>query len=414
MPYLSDPAFRKRSDRGTWQVIFSEVDGARRERCFRSGFRTRGEALRWFTDFARQYAAGEVDAHGQPAAVPGAVPAMGAFSERFLAWSATTIRPNSHAQERRIVARFLAFVEPGTQLDRVTTATLEGYLAERMDRDGVSPATANGELAILRKLFNVAVRWGLMERSPAAGVGRRRVPEKPVVHLEPAEARRLVEAARRTSENARNAATDAVYLFPMVVLALRCGLRRSELFRLRWRDIDTERRELWVRNSAAGNTKSGQERVVHLDDDALEAVAWWREWFGRESARLRSLMADPAAEWHARQYAPLRLDTLDVCAPRPERFVFASQAAAAVTGQHRMLDNVANGFRALAESVFPGRGLTLHHLRHTFAVTAARAGVPLPLLSQLMGHADMKTTSIYLRFAPSAGARAAMAMIPRL
>ena len=41
-------------------------------------------------------------------------------------------------------------------------------------------------------------------------------------------------------------------------------------------------------------------------------------------------------------------------------------------------------------------GLSLYCARHTWATAAQRAGVPLPMISQSMGHADQKTTQIYL------------------
>ena len=41
-------------------------------------------------------------------------------------------------------------------------------------------------------------------------------------------------------------------------------------------------------------------------------------------------------------------------------------------------------------------GLSLYCARHTWATAAQRAGVPLSMISQSMGHADQKTTQIYL------------------
>ena len=41
-------------------------------------------------------------------------------------------------------------------------------------------------------------------------------------------------------------------------------------------------------------------------------------------------------------------------------------------------------------------GLSLYCARHTWATAAQRAGVPLAMISQSMGHADQKTTQIYL------------------
>jgi integrase len=38
-----------------------------------------------------------------------------------------------------------------------------------------------------------------------------------------------------------------------------------------------------------------------------------------------------------------------------------------------------------------------HRFRHTFGADMARAGVRLPILQQMMGHADLKTTLQYVR-----------------
>ena len=48
-------------------------------------------------------------------------------------------------------------------------------------------------------------------------------------------------------------------------------------------------------------------------------------------------------------------------------------------------------------------GVTLanpHRFRHTFASDMVRAGVSLPALMQLMGHADIQTTLLYVQVTP--------------
>ena len=42
----------------------------------------------------------------------------------------------------------------------------------------------------------------------------------------------------------------------------------------------------------------------------------------------------------------------------------------------------------------------MRHSRHTFASDMVRAGVSLPALMQLMGHADIQTTLLYVRVTP--------------
>ena len=43
---------------------------------------------------------------------------------------------------------------------------------------------------------------------------------------------------------------------------------------------------------------------------------------------------------------------------------------------------------------------TPHRFRHTFASDMLRAGVSLPALMQLMGHAQIQTTLIYIQVTP--------------
>jgi integrase len=45
---------------------------------------------------------------------------------------------------------------------------------------------------------------------------------------------------------------------------------------------------------------------------------------------------------------------------------------------------------------------TLHELRHTFGVHCAQAGVPLPRIQKLMGHASPIMTMRYMKHAPEA------------
>jgi integrase len=61
------------------------------------------------------------------------------------------------------------------------------------------------------------------------------------------------------------------------------------------------------------------------------------------------------------------------------------------------------GLRSLFRHHRQTTGVTLanpHRFRHTFASDMLRAGVSLPALMQLMGHADIQTTLIYIQVTP--------------
>jgi integrase len=46
--------------------------------------------------------------------------------------------------------------------------------------------------------------------------------------------------------------------------------------------------------------------------------------------------------------------------------------------------------------------ITLHDLRHTFAVHAAQSGVPIPRIQKLLGHATVAMAMRYMKHAPEA------------
>jgi integrase len=45
--------------------------------------------------------------------------------------------------------------------------------------------------------------------------------------------------------------------------------------------------------------------------------------------------------------------------------------------------------------------IKFHNLRHTFGTRMAASNVPMRMLQEFMGHADSKTTQIYVHYAPS-------------
>lgn len=181
----------------------------------------------------------------------------------------------------------------GTRLSDITQAQVERVSTERLAM-GRTPATVNRYQSALKAALNRAVEWGLLESNPLARLrnaterGRERVR-----FLDEVEERRLLEALdareqrRREARDSHNAwlaerghalmprldgaFTD--YFKPLVLTALHTGLRRGELFALRWEDIDLDDRVLYVRASTA---KSGRPREVPLNATAHDVLSRWR------------------------------------------------------------------------------------------------------------------------------------------
>ena len=60
----------------------------------------------------------------------------------------------------------------------------------------------------------------------------------------------------------------------MVLLAMTTGMRRGELFYLKWDDVDLDKGEVILRAEA---TKSGKSRTVYLADEPLWLLIEWKK-----------------------------------------------------------------------------------------------------------------------------------------
>src|SRR6266705_3079330 len=106
---------------------------------------------------------------------------------------------------------------------RLRSKTFEGY--EGVIRLYASPGIGLVPLSRLQALHQ-AVRWGLIDQSPAAGAQPPRPRRPEPVLVDPALASRILAAVHGTTKE-----------LPAVV-ALATGMRRGEILALRWADLD--------------------------------------------------------------------------------------------------------------------------------------------------------------------------------
>lgn len=225
------------------------------------------------------------------------------------------------------------------RLDRIDRAQVSCWFDEY---SRTAPGGANHALALLRQFLNHAVACGHIETNPARGVRRNPRP-KLTRFLSCEELRRLHGAL---DDHARTRASFSQQA-DVIRLLLLTGCRKSEIVTLRWRDLD-------------GDT-------LHLSD-------------GKTGAR-RVFLNAPARAILRRQ-------------PSAEgAFVFPSpfDEERALSSNLRLWNRV----RELAGL----EDVRLHDLRHTFASHAVMNGVPLPVVSRLLGHRDVRMTLRYAHLA---------------
>jgi len=239
-------------------------------------------------------------------------------------------------------------------LHNITAQDIERYKMERLDR--VSPVTLNRDLSTLKHLFRMAVEWGYIKKNPAKPVKKIKVPKSPPHFIETKEGvERLLDACM----------VQAPEIYPLVVTALHTGMRKSELFNLRWEDIDFGRGALTVCSREEWHTKNYESRTMPLREEVQRILEPMRMAKGY-------VFCKPNGSKLREYFVNKRLD----------------KAAKAAGLGH----------------------LFLHALRHTFASHLVMSGVDLPTVQRLMGHKDIKTTMRYAHLAPD-HLRMGMAML---
>jgi integrase len=220
----------------------------------------------------------------------------------------------------------------------------------------LSPTSINHTIDTLQWVLSVALEYKLVPENPAAGK-RRRLKEalKPPVHLDTAEQiEALIDAAEELDRDLRFTLTERRAIVATFVLA---GPRALEVGHMLWRDVDLASGRLFI-----GRSKSQA---------------------GLREIRMLPILRDILAAHKASAYRS-----------GPDDYVFPTG-----TGGRRDKDNLRNRVLAQvfdrANELLEGRGrvplpkgLTPHHLRHTFASVLIACGEdPISVMKQL-GHTD--------------------------
>lgn len=324
-----------RDQKGRWWLDYYTPDGKRRRKL---AGKTKEDAERALREVQTAIDRKEYVDTSTASNTPGFSDFCGVFHERY----AQHLR--SAKKSRGRVALLKAYF--GTmKLSAISADKIENYRLHRLrtgtgrdHKSKLKPATVNREVALLAVMLNKAVRWKFLAKNPAADVEAYAEDEARERYLTRAEILRLLQQAKRSF---------SPLLRPVVYLALQTGLRKSELFGLRWTDVDFEHQQLLVTN-----TKTGVPRRVPLSRRA-------RWLFGKLAAR------NPLATW-----------------------VFESEAK---DGQRAPVADVKKAWRtALIRAKI--RDFRFHDLRHTFASHFAMKGGNIYALAKLMGHSNPKMT----------------------
>lgn len=276
--------------------------------------------------------------------------------------------PHTHAAYRADVCTYATWLEgEGLSWDGVSPDDLDRYrdrLSERYAR-----TTANRHLSTIRSLYREGIRAGLIATDPAADLrSLRGRDQRDGGVLSAEEAGRVLDGIR---DDLRRPSRRLLAMRDLALIGLfiRTGIRRSEAEGLRVGDLG----RLQGHHVLTVRGKGRVTRTVKLPADLFSDIDAWLGSAARVGYELRpsdALLVGVRKGGRSLERRPLSRRTIgDVVV------------------------------RRLVSAGCPPLGP--HALRATFATLALEGGAPLYRIQRALGHADPRTTEVYLRKADS-------------
>jgi integrase len=267
----------------------------------------------------------------------------------------------------------------------ITPLLLDQWRTQRL-KNGLSTETVNRDIATLKAALSKAVLWGMIDIHPLAKLKLLKVDRVGKVrYLSAEEEERLRQTIKLRDEKIKQDRASAnhwrqergydclldlnQYAFgdhmtPMILVSINTGLRRGELFSLKWENVDFQQAMLTIEGTYA---KSGKTRYVPLNSEALNVLKAWRN----------------------------QTTSKDL--------IFYNR-------EGKRFDTLKKGWTGILKQANI-KNFRWHDLRHHFASRLVMLDVDLNTVRELLGHADISMTLRYAHLAPEHKANAVAKLV---
>jgi integrase len=255
--------------------------------------------------------------------------------------------PSTVENYEKVLKKWVCIRWDSLPLQNISKNMVHSLIYQEIDQR-LTPNTKRTILKMIRRVFQMAVEEGLINRNPCAGI-QVRVPETDSKVLSSAETEIFLKEARRTGHR----------FFPIWFVALATGCRSGELMALRWTDVDFGGLTLivskqWTSKAGFTPTKTQKARVVPISEDLARFL---KELKLKEGSK-NEFVLPHMPEWLNGEQARITREFCTSVGITPVKF---------------------------------------HDLRATFITNLLSRGVPLAQVMAIVGHSQLKTTNCYLR-----------------
>lgn len=215
-------------------------------------------------------------------------------------------------------------------------------------------STINRHVEMLSKMFNLCIDNGLIEFNPCRSVGQLREDNFKIRYLTPEEEKALYNAIEELEKEGKS---NYRYLKNIITCALQTGMRRAEIFNLKWSQIDFKEGFIEVLK-----TKSGKSRKIPISP--------------RLDVTLKGILANSNSE-----------------------YVFINPET------NKPYKDIKKAFSTVLKNANI-KNFRFHDLRHTVATRMVESGTDLVVVQEILGHSSIQTTMRYAHPVPENKKRA--------
>jgi len=294
-----------------------------------------------------------------------------AFAADWIAGQKTQLRPSTWESYERNLRIHVTPKIGDLVLQDLQAQTLDKLYVELSDA-GLSARTVRYIATIIHKALKDATRKNLV----MTNVADRADPPKATISAEK-------QLRTWTGDELESflASIEGERLYPVFLVAATTGMRRGEVLGLRWQDVDLDAARASIRQT-----------IICVAHEVVFSEPKTHK--GRRTVPLASQTVAALKAHRAQQ-------TSEKLAIGPGNYHDHDLVFAAADGAPLDPESVSLVFdRRVRKSGLPR--IRLHDLRHTWATLALQAGVPVKVVSEILGHASVSITyDVYSHVIPS-------------
>lgn len=235
-------------------------------------------------------------------------------------------------------------------IEQLTKHLIEDFILHGKLERNWQAQTIRLRLQSLSLFLAWCVQEEYIKENPCDKIPKPKLPKRIPKHLTKDQAQRLLDWTRNYPYDYK---FDKKRAIAIIATFIYTGIRKAELSNLKKEDVDIENKTLYVRNG-----KCSKDRMIPLHETLIEALTYYL----KDRKRMKKTCP----------------------------YFFTAMRQDSMMGES-VIKRLVEKLRKKSKIEFYP-----HLLRHTFATLMLEGGCNLYALSQMMGHSDIKTTTIYL------------------